>query len=122
MFALLIVCVVVVVPALYAADRIIKAQTRARRLRTMSERLDAAAVRAEKQHERRQQVARASAELTSVMPAINRPPLTLPDEPGTDEVAPDEPRTDQVTPDQPGTDEAPRDDRAARSTDRVGRR
>jgi hypothetical protein len=84
-FALLIVCVVVVVPALYAADRIIKAQSRARRLRTMSERLDAVTVRAEKQHQRRQQVAQASAELTSVMPAISRPPLSLPDEePGQD--------------------------------------
>jgi hypothetical protein len=77
-FVLLIACVVIVVPVLYAADRIIKAQTRARRLRTMSERLTAATERAEKQHERRQEVARASAELTSVMPAIERPPLTLP--------------------------------------------
>jgi hypothetical protein len=85
-FALLIVCVVVVVPVLYAADRIIKAQTRARRMRTMSERLDAATMRAEKQHERRQQAARASAELTSVMPAISRPPLALPPpRPGEDE-------------------------------------
>jgi hypothetical protein len=51
----------------------------------MSERLDAVTVRADKQHERKQQVARASAELTSVMPAISRPPLSLPDEePGQD--------------------------------------
>lgn len=85
MFVLLIVCVVIVVPVLYAADRIIKAQARARRIRTMSERLDAVTVRADKQHERKQQVARASAELTSVMPAISRPPLSLPDEePGQD--------------------------------------
>jgi hypothetical protein len=84
-FALLIVGVVVAVPVLYAADRIIKAQARARRIRTMSERLDAVTVRADKQHERKQQVARASAELTSVMPAISRPPLSLPDEePGQD--------------------------------------
>ena len=55
MFVLLIVCVVIVVPVLYAADRIIKAQARARRMRTMSERL------------------------------ISRPPLSLPDEePGQD--------------------------------------
>jgi hypothetical protein len=79
-FALLIVCVVVVMLVLYAADRVIKAHRRARRLRTMSERLGAATARAEKQHERRQEVARASAELTSVMPAINRPPISLPDE------------------------------------------
>ena len=85
MFALVIVCVVVVVPALYAADRIIKAQARARRMRTMGERLDAVTARADKQHERKQQAARASAELTSVMPAISRPPLSLPDEePGQD--------------------------------------
>ena len=96
MFALLIVCVVVVVPALYAADRIIKAQSRAHRLRTMSERLDAATVRAEKQHERRQQVARASAELTSVMPAISRPPLSLPDEAAADEAAADAPGPEQA--------------------------
>ncbi len=79
-FALLIVGVVVVVPVLYAADRIIKARAHSHRLRTMSERLTAATERAEKQHERQQEVARASAELTSVMPAINRPPLTLPDD------------------------------------------
>jgi hypothetical protein len=54
-------------------------------MRTMSERLDAATMRADKQHQRQQQVARASAELTSVMPAISRPPLALPDEePGQD--------------------------------------
>ena len=81
MFSLLIVVVVVAVPVLYGADRIIKAQARARRLAAMSERLTAATERAEKQHERKQEVARASAELTSVMPAITRPPLSLPDEP-----------------------------------------
>jgi hypothetical protein len=84
-FLLLIVCVVAAVPGLYAADRIIKAQARARRLAAMSERLTAATHRAEEQHERRQEVARASAELTSVMPAISRPPLSLPDaDPGQD--------------------------------------
>jgi hypothetical protein len=80
-FALLIVGVVVAVPVLYAADRIIKAQARARRVRTMSERLTAATARADKQHE----VAEASAELTSLMPAISRPPLTLPDQPAPDQ-------------------------------------
>jgi type II secretory pathway pseudopilin PulG len=84
-FSLLIVVVVVAVPALYVADRIIKAQARARRLAAMSERLTAATQRAEQQHERKQEVARASAELTSVMPAITRPPLSLPDEPEADE-------------------------------------
>jgi hypothetical protein len=79
-FALLIIGAVVALPALYVADRLIKARAQARRLRAMSERLDAVTMRAEKQHERRQRVARASAELTSVMPAINRPPLSLPEE------------------------------------------
>jgi hypothetical protein len=77
-FALLIVGVVVVVPVLYATDRIIKARAQARRVRTMSERLTAATARADEQHEKQQRVAEASAELTSVIPAINRPPLTLP--------------------------------------------
>lgn len=80
MFVLLIVVIVVALPVLYAADRIIKAHARARRLAEMSERLTAATQRAEKQHEKRQEVAKASAELTSVMPAISRPPLSLPDE------------------------------------------
>lgn len=84
MFALLIVSVVVAVPVLYGTDRIIKARAQARRMRTMGERLTAVTARAEKQHEKRQEVARASAELTSVMPAIERPPLTLPP-PRTDE-------------------------------------
>jgi hypothetical protein len=88
-FFLLIVGVVVVVPILYAADRFTKAHARARRLRTMGERLDAASARAEKQHERQQQVARASAELTSVMPAINRPPLSPLDKPVEDQAGPD---------------------------------
>jgi type II secretory pathway pseudopilin PulG len=105
-FALLIVGVVVAVPVLYAADRIIKAQARARRVRTMSERLTAATARADKQHERQQEVAQASAELTSLMPAISRPPLTLPDEaapdqPGSDEPRPDEPISDEAEPGEP---------------------
>jgi hypothetical protein len=75
---LLVVSVVGAVPVLYAADRIIKARTQARRLRTMSERLAAATARAEEQHEKRQQVAKVSAALTSVMPAIKRPPLRSP--------------------------------------------
>ncbi len=78
MFALLIVAVVVAVPVLYGADRIIKARSQARRMRTMSERLAAATARGEKQHEKQQEVVRASGALTSVMPAIERPPLTLP--------------------------------------------
>ena len=78
MVDLLIVGVVVVVPVLYAVDRILKARAQARRLRTMSDRLAGATARAEQQHERQQEVAEASAALTSVMPAINRPPLPPP--------------------------------------------
>ena len=114
MFALLIVGVVVAVPVLYAADRIIKAQARARRLRTMSERLTAATARADKQHERQQEVTEASAELTSLMPAINRPPLTLPDDPGPDQAGSDEP-----VPDAAGLDEAEPDEYAT-CTGRAG--
>ena len=45
----------------------------------MSARLDAATVRVDEQHAKRQAADVASAELTSVMPAINlRPPVTLP--------------------------------------------
>ncbi len=105
MFFLLIACVVVVVPVLYATDRLIKAHARARRIAAMSERLDAATVRAEEQHERRQQVARASAELTSVMPAISRPPLSLPEEPLPDESVADAPVADAPVADEAGSDQ-----------------
>ena len=63
---------------LYAADRIVKARAQVRRLRSMSDRLAAATARAEEQQERRQAAERASQELTSVLPAIQRPPLTVP--------------------------------------------
>jgi hypothetical protein len=101
------------VPVLCAADRIIKAQARARRLRTMSERLTAATARADKQHERQQEVTEASAELTSLMPAINRP-LTLPDDPGPDQAGSDEP-----VPDAAGLDETEPDEYAT-CTGRAG--
>jgi hypothetical protein len=90
-FALLIVGVVVLVPVLYATDRIIKTRAQARRVRTMSERLTAATARADEQHEKQQRVARASAELTSVIPAINRPPLTLPGTASQRDASPDDP-------------------------------
>ena len=67
-----------VVLVLYAADRALKARAQVRRLRSMSDRLAAATARAEQQEERRQAVARASEQLTSVLPAIKRPPLTVP--------------------------------------------
>lgn len=75
---LLIAAMVAVMILLYATDRILKALTRGRRYRLMSERLDAAAARSEAQQEQRKTAAAASAALTSVMPAIKRPPLTLP--------------------------------------------
>ena len=78
MIALLILGMITAVCLLYAADRTVKARRRAHRLRRMSERLDAATARAEQQLAKRQDAARASTALTSVMPAINRPPLTLP--------------------------------------------
>lgn len=75
---LLIAAAVAAMILLYATDRILKAFARVRRYRVMSERLDAAAARSEVQQEQRKTAAAASTALTSVMPAINRPPLTLP--------------------------------------------
>ena len=62
----------------YAADRVLQARVRARRLRRMTERLAAATARADQQQAARAAAAEASAALTSVLPAIKRPPLTLP--------------------------------------------
>jgi hypothetical protein len=53
----------------------------------MTNRLDAATVRAERQQEKRQASEQASAALTSVMPAIERPPLTLADTPSREAAA-----------------------------------
>lgn len=79
MSVLLVLGVVAALFVLYAADRVVKARVRGRRLRRMSERLAAATVRAERQQERKEAAAQASAALTSVIPAINhRPPVTLP--------------------------------------------
>jgi len=83
---LVILGVIAAIVLLYAADRAVQARVRARRLRSMSERLAAAAERAEEQQARRQAADVASAELTSVMPAINlRLPVTPPGQkPGRD--------------------------------------
>jgi hypothetical protein len=75
---LLIAAMIAAMILLYVTDRVLKARARARRYRAMSERLDAAAARTDMQQEQRKTAAAASAALTSVMPAINRPPLTLP--------------------------------------------
>jgi len=78
MAGLLIVGVVVTVILLYLADRAIKARAQARRLRELNERLDAAVARVDARQAERRAAARASDALTNVMPAIERPPLSLP--------------------------------------------
>jgi hypothetical protein len=75
---LLIAAIIAAMILLYATDRVLKVFARGRRYRAMSERLDAAAARTEAQQEQRKTAAAASAALTSVMPAIKRPPLTIP--------------------------------------------
>jgi hypothetical protein len=78
MAGLLFVGVVATVILLYLADRVIKARAQARRLRELNERLDVAAARVDERQAERRAAARASDALTSVMPAIKRPPLSLP--------------------------------------------
>jgi hypothetical protein len=76
---LLILGVIVAIGLLYVADRAVQARVQVRRLRRMSERLAAAAAKTEEQQAERRAADAASAELTSVMPAINlRPPVALP--------------------------------------------
>jgi hypothetical protein len=83
MAELLILVVIAGVVLLYAVDRTRKLRARARQMSGMNERLDVAAAKVDEQAERRQARVRASAELTSVLPAIRRPPLTLPGVPGS---------------------------------------
>jgi hypothetical protein len=71
-----IVLGVILVIAAYAADRLIKARTQTRRLRRMNERLNAAAVKTERQQAQRQASAAAGAAMTSVIPAIKNPSVT----------------------------------------------
>ncbi len=78
MAELLVVVVVVVVVLGYAADRARKLRARARQMSGMNDRLDAAAAKVDEEQQRRRARSRASAELTSVLPAIKRPPLTIP--------------------------------------------
>ena len=73
---------------LYAADLLLKARARARRMREMSQRLTAATDRAERQQQRRQAAAHASVALTSVLPAITRPPGDPAHRPEPDHPAP----------------------------------
>ena len=83
MAELLILVVIAGVVLLYAVDRVRKLRARARQMSGMNERLDVAAAKVDAQQERKQARVRASAELTSVLPAIGRPPLTLPGVPGS---------------------------------------
>jgi hypothetical protein len=71
-----------VVIAAYAADRVWKARTQIRRLHKMNNRLGAATARADRQQEQLVAREQASAELTAFIPAINRPPGSLPGVPG----------------------------------------
>ncbi|MGI8447279.1 MAG: hypothetical protein ACR2MP_08895 [Streptosporangiaceae bacterium] len=131
MAELLIVVVVVVVLLGYAADRARKLRVRARQMSGMNNRLDAAAAKVDKEQQQRRARVMASAELTSVMPAIKRPPLTIPgmaghgdepaeqdDEPAEPEAAPEaSPAAEAITgaeagtpadvPDAPGAEPAP---------------
>lgn len=91
MAELLILVVIAGVVLLYAADRARKLRARARQMSAMNERLDVAAAKVDEQQERKQARVRASAELTSVLPAIKRPPLTLPGAPGPAAEPEDEP-------------------------------
>jgi hypothetical protein len=75
---LLLLGIVGALLVLYAGERVLKARARVRRRRVMGVRLAAAAARAEEQHEQREAAVQASAELTSFMPAIRHPPLTVP--------------------------------------------
>jgi hypothetical protein len=87
MAELLIVVVVVVVVLGYAADRARKLRARARQMSGMNDRLDVAAAKVDEEQQRRRARTMASAELTSVMPAIKRPPLTIPGMAGHGDVA-----------------------------------
>ncbi|MGP7996544.1 MAG: hypothetical protein ACLPKI_04280 [Streptosporangiaceae bacterium] len=118
MAVLLIVGVVVVATVLYLADRVVKARAQARRLRKLTGRMAAATARVDQQQQRNQAQAQASAALTSVMPAIRRPPLSLP---GLEPHGPAKPRPACERPSQPDHGTAPRPAvRAARRAARTG--
>jgi len=87
----------------WAVDLVLRARARGRRLRVMSERLAAATARAEEQHQRRQATAHASRELTSVIPAIKRPPLSVPGVPPRGAGLPADPPPDGVHRGVPGS-------------------
>jgi type II secretory pathway pseudopilin PulG len=111
MAGLLIVGVVATVILLYLADRVIKARAQARRLREMDGRLAAAAARVDEQQAEKRAASRASDALTNVMPAIKRPPLSLPG------LAPHEPARPKSACERPGRPAR----RAARTGDHPAR-
>lgn len=78
MVGLLLVGVIVLVIALYLAERFVKARAQARRLQEMNDRLSAATARVDEQQAQKRARAQAREALTNVMPAINRPPLSIP--------------------------------------------
>jgi hypothetical protein len=80
MAELLVVVVVAAAAALvlYVVDRARKLRARARQMSGMNDRLDVAAAKIDEEQLRKRARVRASAELTSVLPAIKRPPLTIP--------------------------------------------
>jgi hypothetical protein len=92
-----------VIVAGWAADLVLRARARGRRLRAMSERLAAATARAEEHHRRRQAAAHASRELTSVIPAIKRPPLSGPGMPPPGGESPADPSPEGVHRSVPGS-------------------
>ncbi len=77
MTVLIVVGVVAAACLLYTADRLTKTYRRARQRRQMAYRLTKAAARAEVAERQRKAAAAASAELTSVLPAINHPRPTF---------------------------------------------
>jgi len=77
MNVLIVVGVVAVVCLLAIAERVVKRRRRARQRRQMAYRLTVAAARAEVAERNRKAAVAASAELTSVIPAINHPQPTF---------------------------------------------
>ena len=74
---LIIVGALITICLLAVAERLLKVRQRARQRQQMAYRLSKAAARAEVAERKRKATAAASAELTSVMPAINQPKPTF---------------------------------------------
>lgn len=77
MKVLIVVGAVMFVCVLVAAERVIKLRRRARQRRDMAYRLTSAAARAVVAERKREATVAASAQLTSVIPAINSPKATF---------------------------------------------